>query len=337
MIRLYHVYYRQTHFTQLVLLERRDIMIKIDSLKYVVAVAEKGSISQAATSLFVSQPYLSRVIKEMEDNLGFQIFKRTQKGVRLTDEGTHFVNKAQGMIHQYKNLFNVEANMNENKNSFKITSVRSSLIMESFIELSNEYLHDPSYEFTLKEEDSQTPIHDMTYHEAELVIIYLQKVNKQNMLEKLERKDIMYQKICNLTICIILGTHHPLLKQNTKITIDKLYNYGFVTYEPAYLPYSISNHVTDNIHAFLDKRQINHTIYVNSRAALHNVLTQTNFFSIGTQAAKDQASTFNIVSIPIDTLAHNDQLEMGLLYRKNDRPKEITKRFIQKIQEKYGN
>jgi len=50
-------------------------------------VVEYGSISKAAAALYVSQPAVSKAIKVLEEGLGLVLFKRTAKGVRLTQEG----------------------------------------------------------------------------------------------------------------------------------------------------------------------------------------------------------------------------------------------------------
>ena len=59
-------------------------------LKYVAEVAKTGSITQAAENLFMAQPNLSKAIKELEETLGISIFRRTSKGVVLTEKGEEF-------------------------------------------------------------------------------------------------------------------------------------------------------------------------------------------------------------------------------------------------------
>ena len=59
-------------------------------LKYLLTVAEKGSITEAAKGLFISQPSLSNAIKEVEKEIGFSIFTRSRTGIALTKEGMEF-------------------------------------------------------------------------------------------------------------------------------------------------------------------------------------------------------------------------------------------------------
>ena len=53
----------------------------LQQLRYVVTVAEKGTLSDAAKELFISQPALTKAIKELEDEMNISIFNRTNKGV----------------------------------------------------------------------------------------------------------------------------------------------------------------------------------------------------------------------------------------------------------------
>ena len=59
----------------------------LQQLKYVVTVAEKGTLSDAAKELFISQPALTKAIRELEDEMNISIFNRTNKGVIVSHEG----------------------------------------------------------------------------------------------------------------------------------------------------------------------------------------------------------------------------------------------------------
>lgn len=60
------------------------------NLQYFLTVANEHSISVAAKKLYVSQPSLSEAIKRIEEQVGAPLFKRTQKGLALTDTGRQF-------------------------------------------------------------------------------------------------------------------------------------------------------------------------------------------------------------------------------------------------------
>ena len=65
--------------------------MKIQQLEYVIAIAQEGSITRAAKQLFQAQPNISIALKELEAELGIQIFNRTPNGMVLTPEGEEFL------------------------------------------------------------------------------------------------------------------------------------------------------------------------------------------------------------------------------------------------------
>src|SRR6201995_1106747 len=74
--------------------------VELRPLRYFVAVAEMENVSRAALNLHVSQPALSRQIRDLEDEIGFRLLERTAKSVRLTDAGRVFLNDARAVLRQ---------------------------------------------------------------------------------------------------------------------------------------------------------------------------------------------------------------------------------------------
>ena len=75
--------------------------VELRHLRYFVAVAEMENVSRAAMQrLHVSQPSLSRQIRDLEDEIGVQLLERTAKSVRLTDAGRAFLEEARAILKQ---------------------------------------------------------------------------------------------------------------------------------------------------------------------------------------------------------------------------------------------
>ncbi len=74
--------------------------MELRHLRYFVAAAEAQNVSRAAASLHVSQPALSRQIRDLEDELGFPLFERTAKSVHLTRAGETFLREARAVLHR---------------------------------------------------------------------------------------------------------------------------------------------------------------------------------------------------------------------------------------------
>lgn len=76
----------------------------LQNLKYVVAVAEYGSFSAAAKALYISQSTLSSAIKELEAELGTQLFLRSNRGIQPTPDGEDFLRYAREIVEQSRAL-----------------------------------------------------------------------------------------------------------------------------------------------------------------------------------------------------------------------------------------
>lgn len=72
--------------------------MELRHLRYFIAVAEEENVSRAALKLHVSQPALSRQIRDLENELGFQVLERTAKSVRLTEVGRFFLDEARAVV-----------------------------------------------------------------------------------------------------------------------------------------------------------------------------------------------------------------------------------------------
>ncbi|MEO9126767.1 MAG: LysR substrate-binding domain-containing protein, partial [Microcoleus sp.] len=74
--------------------------MELRHLKYFVAIAEELSFSRAAIRLYISQPTLSRQIKNLEDELGVVLFLRQSDGLKLTEGGEFFLEKSKDILNR---------------------------------------------------------------------------------------------------------------------------------------------------------------------------------------------------------------------------------------------
>ena len=74
--------------------------ISLQQLKYFIEVARVGSINQAAEILFITQPSLSKAIKDIEAEVDLSLFQRSSKGISLTADGAEFLGYARQVVEQ---------------------------------------------------------------------------------------------------------------------------------------------------------------------------------------------------------------------------------------------
>ncbi|AVK61197.1 LysR family transcriptional regulator [Lactobacillus sp. CBA3605] len=109
----------------------------IELLYVFVAVSELKSINKSSKALLITQPALSKKIKQLEDYYGSKLFIRSSQGMKLTPIGTHFYKKAKKFLIEFQNLKSSFSSNRISLNSLRIgtlDSISSNLYPEFFIE-----------------------------------------------------------------------------------------------------------------------------------------------------------------------------------------------------------
>ena len=122
----------------------------LQQLKYMITVAEKGSITEAAKELFISQPSLSGAIKEVENEAKITIFNRCRAGVALTTEGMEFLGYARQVVQQMELLEARYIDNRPEKQRFCVSAQHYTFAANAFVELVKQFGQE-RYEFILNE------------------------------------------------------------------------------------------------------------------------------------------------------------------------------------------
>ena len=144
-------------------------------LKYIVTVAAAGTISEAAKQLYIAQPSLTSAIKELENELGITIFKRTNKGILLSAEGEEFLGYARQVLEQASLLEERYKLQAGGKKEFSVSTQHYSFAVNAFVDLIKEFGGD-NYDFSLRETQTYEIIDDVAKMRSEIGILYLQEI-----------------------------------------------------------------------------------------------------------------------------------------------------------------
>lgn len=106
--------------------------MNLHHLKYLVEVARAGSISLAAENLFMNQPNLSKAIREVEADVGAEIFRRTPKGIVPTEQGEQILEYAERIVRQVEEMKSLYRDDRRNKIVFSLRAPRSGYISQAF-------------------------------------------------------------------------------------------------------------------------------------------------------------------------------------------------------------
>ena len=203
--------------------------MKIQHIKYALAVADAGSINRAAEGLFLSQPNLSSALKTLETELGFSIFERNNSGVSVTAEGQEFLVYARNILQEYEQITTIKSRQKLHRLS--ISAGYHSIIEEAFALLCTEYSEGNLVNFSLHNNTTAVTIDRVYQNESDLGIILLPK-SESDVAERsrlYEKKGMDLQVIYTLPFYVYLRAQHPLLKNGT-LDVAGVWDYPFVDY-----------------------------------------------------------------------------------------------------------
>ena len=155
----------------------------LTQLKYVITVAEAKSMNEAAKQLFISQPSLSSSIKDLEEEIGIEVFRRSNKGVFITPEGEEFVGYARQVVEQYKLIETKYIDKENIKKKFGVSTQHYTFAVNAFVEMVKQFGMD-EYEFAIHETKTHEVIEDVKKFKSEIGILYINDFNKK-ILNKL--------------------------------------------------------------------------------------------------------------------------------------------------------
>ena len=165
----------------------------LQQLRYVIQAADSRSMNEAAKALYISQPSLSGAIKELEKEIGIELFKRSSHGTVLTPEGEEFLGYARQVTDQYQLLENRYIYRTKGKKKFSVSMQHYSFAVKAFVELVKQFGMD-EYEFAVYETRTYDVLMDVKNFKSELGILYRNDFNAKvlnKLLKVLEDRRVM--------------------------------------------------------------------------------------------------------------------------------------------------
>ncbi|WNH07830.1 LysR family transcriptional regulator [Thalassobellus suaedae] len=198
--------------------------IEFRHIKYFLAVADTLHFRKAAETLFISQPGLSRQIKEMEDQLGMKLFERHNRQVKLTHTGLYLKEELS------KNLKNLETILNHAKlletgkdgqlNFGYVGSAMQQIIPDLLLQFTKNH---PDVLFSLKEMDNQKQIEGLLSQDIDIGFVRLERIPR----------GLKSYPVLKESFCLVLPKGHPIDASNFK-NMGQLKNEHFILFDPEY-------------------------------------------------------------------------------------------------------
>lgn len=304
----------------------------LQQLRYLIAIAQNGSISSAAHSLYISQSSLSMAVKDIERECGVTIFERSSKGITLTSEGTELLGYARQVVEQ-ADLMEARYSSQAKPVSqrLSIASQHYAFPVEAFLEFVKDY-EGEGYTFCLRETRTAEVIEDVKEFRSDIGILYMSSFNEQVIGKTLEDASLTFHHLFQARPHIFVGEGHPLADKKS-LRIEELAPYPRYSFEQG----------TSNSFFFAEEpfAELPHekNIIISDRGTLSNLLSHHIGYTVSTGVLSSEMHS-GIVTIPLETdekmvvgyITHNERqlsaLALGYI--------ETLKLFIEEYNKGYA-
>ena len=300
----------------------------LQNLRYVVEVANSQSFSKAARSLFMTQSALSAAIKEVEDELGILIFKRSNRGVQLTPDGEDCVKHCKEIIERADYLSLRYRNRGSLRTYFSVSSQHLPFAVRAFDALLEE-LPAVGYDVAIRETETLHILHDVSSGRSELGVVAMTDKQLQLINKALYIHDLAFAELARLQTYVFMRKRHPLAERQS-LALEDLRPYPFVTYDQTQAP----GYYSEESLFFAPMVK---NIHVSDRATKMSVIRSTDAFSVGVDLPNFNQDIYfkrraaEMVAIPFSDQA--DPIAVGVLMKNGHAPSDIAQRYIALLNE----
>ncbi|MFV0342544.1 MAG: LysR family transcriptional regulator [Anaerocolumna sp.] len=278
----------------------------LQQLKYVVTVAEKGTISEAAKELFISQPSLTNAIKDLEQEMQFAIFNRTNKGISVSNKGDEFLAYARQVLEQAHLLEEKFLNIKKQSPRFSVSTQHYSFAVNAFVDVIREFGGN-QYDFTLRETQTNEIITDVSSLKSEVGILYTSSKNEEVIMKLIKQNELEFEELFVAKPHVFISFKHPLAEKE-EISLEELEEYPYLSFEQG--DYN-SFYFSEEILSTIDR---NKNIKVRDRATLFNLAIGLNGYTVSTGVISKELNGENIIARP---LMVEEWMRVGTIKQKN--------------------
>ena len=246
----------------------------LQQLRFLIAVAENGSINAAAQNLYTAQSNISSAIKSLEGELGISIFTRSSRGVMLTSDGTELLGYARQVVEQ-ANMLEARYEHNEApQERLAVSAQHYAFSVQAFINVV-EACDAQKFEFTMRETTTAQIIDDVRAFRSEVGILYLDDFNRRVLEKAFADARVSFHPLFNARVHVFVSESHPLARKPS-ICLEDLVPYTRYSFEQG----------TSNSFYFSEEPfshiPCTRNIRVSDRGTLTNLLTTSNGYALST-------------------------------------------------------
>lgn len=292
----------------------------LTQLRYAITVASADSLSEAARILFISQPSLSSAVKELEEEIGIELFRRTNRGISLTPEGEEFIGYARQVVEQYELMESKYIEKEKIKKKFSVSMQHYTFAVNAFVEMVKQFGMD-EYEFAVRETKTHDVIEDVKNFKSEIGILYINDFNRK-VLEKLfHESGLEFHDILRCHIYVYLWKGHPLASKKT-IALEELEEYPCLSFDQG------NNNSFYFAEEVLSTYEYKRLIKANDRATMLNLMVGLNGYTLCSGIICEDLNGSDYCAVKLES---DEVMTIGYLARKGVAISPLGRKYLEEI------
>lgn len=303
----------------------------LQQIKYVITIAEKGSMSKAADSLFITQSALSCAIRELELETGVSIFLRTARGVTLTPDGTEFLMYANRVYQQYELLQEKYGKNGNVKRKFGVSTQHYSFAVKAFVEMVKRF-DTLTFDFAIRETKTLEVISDVGSMKSEIGILYKSAFNGRIIDRMLAENGLEFFSLINCRAYVYLWKNHPLARESS-LSLEQLSEYPCLSFEQGD---GVASYFAEEI---LGDREYPRVIRSSDRATQLNLMVGLNGYTLCSGITCDELNGEEYTTVPFreDEENRNSVMEIGYICKKYNPLSDIAEVYVGEVKRYLDN
>ena len=264
-------------------------------------------------------------MKDLEKEIGITIFRRSSRGVELTNEGADFLVHARQIYQQYELLRDKYTGSVDIKRKFAVSTQHYSFVTKAFVETVKKY-DTRKFDFAIRETKTADVISDVGRLRSEIGVLFESDFNRKAINKMLRDNDLDFTSLIDCRAYVYLWKDHPLAGEES-ISLSMLKDYPCLSFEQGD---QSSLYLAEEI---LGETEYPRTIKATDRATMLNLMVGLNGYTLCSGIICEELNGSDYVAIPFkeDRNHRNAKMTIGYITKRHSVMSDIGETFINEI------
>ena len=288
-------------------------------MQYILEIDRCGSMNKAARSLFVSQSALSSAILEVEKELGIQVFYRSNRGIRLTEEGRYLVTQISPLVEAGQKLNRYYARRKaQDLVRLSVAAQRYPFCAKAFVKLLQEI--DGPMQVALKEMDMASVIAEVAAGRSDLGVLFVSDLTEHSVVPFLHENDLQFTPLLTLRPHVFMRRGHPLSAERS-LRVDQLRPYPNVVFAQSDSNPNFAEEAVAGLWGDFER-----TVTVSDRATIYNIMAHTDCVCTGSGILPDGYCDESLIALPLENV---HAMRLGTVHLRQHALSPWEQRFVE--------